>query len=386
LEPALRGLTSPAASCWFQRAARHRYQPTAVDRFRTICHLPTWIMNVAYPILLQPILKPKVWGGRELEKLGKNLPPEENIGESWELADLPESIEGGRSIIANGSLAGLSLHEAIARHGSQIMGDAPLTPEGGFPLLIKYLDARENLSVQVHPSAEYAARHPESHLKSEAWVIVQAQPGSVIYVGVKPDVTPSQFAQHIHSGEIVNDLVAIKVKPGDCHYLPSGTCHALGGGIVVAEIQTPSDTTFRVYDWGRAGQPSRALHIDQALRCIHFGRPHVPQTPPKARKPLEVQGVRSAVLTATEHFQIERLEPSAEKRVKFPIVTSNMPEVWMMIAGTGKIESDTGEMVDLHAGTTVLLPAAMNRAWATLLPDSWLLRVKLPSPLHGMIA
>src|SRR5438105_11357547 len=126
------------------------------------------------------------------------------------------------------------------------MDDGKLSAEGGFPLLIKYLDARENLSVQVHPDERYVARHPEAHLKSEAWVVIHAEPGAVIYKGVKPHVKPQDFAEHIRTNQVVDDLIAIEVKVGECHYLPSGTCHALGAGIVVAEIQTPSDTTFRV--------------------------------------------------------------------------------------------------------------------------------------------
>jgi mannose-6-phosphate isomerase len=130
-------------------------------------------MLIPYPLTFHPLLKPRVWGGRRLARLGKTLPDgEAGIGESWELADLPPAIEGGQSLIANGSLAGLSLRQAIGDHENAIMGSAVLTPEGGFPLLIKYLDAQENLSVQVHPTPEYAAAHPGAFVKSEAWVVV----------------------------------------------------------------------------------------------------------------------------------------------------------------------------------------------------------------------
>src|SRR6267142_403427 len=130
------------------------------------------------PLLFNPILKPKVWGGRWLVNLGKKLPPDELIGESWELADLPDQIEAGRSLIANGPWKGRTLHEALAENPKDIMGDGHLTSEGGFPLLIKYLDAQQNLSVQVHPDERYAARHPGAHLKSEAWVVIHANPGA----------------------------------------------------------------------------------------------------------------------------------------------------------------------------------------------------------------
>ena len=158
---------------------------------------------IPYPLLFHPILKAKVWGGRELGKLGKSLPPGALIGESWELADLPESIAEGRSVIANGELSGKPLRQALQQFKFQIMGDAPLTPDGGFPLLIKFLDARQNLSVQVHPDDQYARSHPEAHLKSEAWIIISAEPGAVIYKGVKPSVTAQQFADHIRNGAVV---------------------------------------------------------------------------------------------------------------------------------------------------------------------------------------
>lgn len=337
-----------------------------------------------YPILFHPILKEKVWGGRSLEALGKNLPPGKAVGESWELADLPKSIPGGRSVIANGEFAGQTLRQTIDTHKQEVMGDAKLALDGGFPLLIKYLDARQNLSVQVHPSPEYAAQHPEAHLKSEAWVVTQADPDAVIYKGVKPGVTAQRFADDIRGNDVVKDLVAVPAKPGDCHYLPSGTCHALGAGIVVAEIQTPSDTTFRVYDWGRdASAAGRELHIEQALQCIHFGR-NEPQSLPTPHKPIQLDGIKTTYLCASEFFQIERVD--ALKKAKFPIVTSALPEVWMLIAGSGKIETDTGEIADLCPGSTALIPAAMRQSWATLQQHSWLLRVKLPSPLRGMIA
>ncbi|MCI0364719.1 MAG: class I mannose-6-phosphate isomerase [Phycisphaerales bacterium] len=341
-----------------------------------------------YPLLFEPILKPKVWGGRSLAALGKKLPPKIPIGESWEIADLPRSVADGQSVIANGEWEGQTLRQAMASHHEEIMGDADTSAEGGFPLLIKYLDAGENLSVQVHPDAEYAARHPEAHVKSEAWVVISAEPGSVIYKGVKPDVTAEEFAEHIRTDQVVDDLIAVPVKAGDWHYLPSGTCHALGAGIVVAEIQTPSDTTFRVYDWGRKEAPgtvaSRELHIEQALECIDFGR-QTQEKPSKPARSIEASGVRTTELVTTEFFHIERVD--ALSMARFRVVTSGRPEVWMMISGAGRIQAQNGPAIDLHPGTTALIPAGLGDEWMAMLARSaWMLRVKLPSPLKGMIA
>lgn len=332
-----------------------------------------------YPLLFAPILKERVWGGRHLEALGKKLPAGARIGESWELADLPPSVPEGRSVIANGPLAGRTLHEAIQADRRSVAGAAALTAEGGFPLLVKFLDACENLSVQVHPGEDYAEDHPGTRSKSEAWVVLRAEPGALIYKGLKPHVTREAFAQHVERGTVVEDLCAVAARAGDCHDLPAGTCHALGAGIVVAEIQTPSDTTFRVYDWGRTG---RALHVEQALRCIHFGGP---PSAPRPGVPVEAGGVRSTPLLRCRHFGIERIE--AVRAARLPIATSGMPLVWMVLAGGATIGSRAaGGEVRLMAGTTVLLPAGLTGAAAELERGTELLHVTVRSPLQGLIA
>ncbi len=336
-----------------------------------------------YPLVFKPILKQKVWGGRRLAQLGKPLPPEATIGESWELADLPQTIPDGRSVITNGPLAGRTLHEVIGDHKQPVMGAATLTDESGFPLLIKFLDACENLSVQVHPSDDYVRKNPQTHLKSEAWVVIAAEPGAVIYRGVKPQVTAEQFAAHIETGKVVDDLIAVPVKTGECWYLPSGTCHALGAGIMVAEIQTPSDTTFRVYDWGRTG---RELHVSQALACIHFGEQTEETDPPGL--PVQAAGMKTTPLLKTKRFVIERLEAFTD--AVLPVVTSGLPVVWMILNGRAQVAAYHGSSdsidVDLPIGTTALMPAALENTVARLAPETSMLRITLPSPVEGLIA
>ena len=215
-------------------------------------------MSNAYPLILEPILKPKVWGGRRLAEYGKHLPADEPTGESWELADLSStSTSGGggdsaHSTIANGELQGKTIRDAIEQWGTDLLGDASLSSDGGFPLLVKYLDAREHLSIQVHPSPAYASAHPEAHLKTESWFILDAQPDEqgnppVIYKGFKDGITPDDLKTAIENGTVPEIMRTEHAVPGCCHTLPSGTVHALGAGVLVAEIQTPSDTTFRVY-------------------------------------------------------------------------------------------------------------------------------------------
>lgn len=338
-----------------------------------------------YPLKFQPIYKEKVWGGRTLEKLGRRLPEGAKIGESWEIADLASTSPSGgggspeRSVVANGPLAGRTLHDLIHQYGQRLMGRLPLSDDGGFPLLVKFLDASENLSVQVHPSPSYARAHPEAHLKSEAWYIIDAIPGSVIYKGVREGVTPEQFRQAIEDRTVESLLIAVPVKPGDCHYLPSGTCHALGAGILVAEVQTPSDTTFRVYDWGR---PGRELHIEQALECIEFG----PARTAPYEKRSHIAGMFTAVshLVSCEHFRIEKVRMSESYEQEIPY---DQPTIWMVLDGRGWVTPGNGAApVDFQRGDTLLIPAHSNDARVRLDADTVWLEVTFPQARATQIA
>jgi mannose-6-phosphate isomerase len=215
----------------------------------------------------------------------------------------------------------------------------------GFPLLIKFLDASENLSVQVHPNPAYAAAHADANLKTECWYILDAAPESVIYKGVKPGVTRESFAHHIKDGSVVNDMVAVPAVVGECHNLPSGTCHALGAGVLVAEVQTPSDTTFRVFDWGRKG---RELHIEEALECIDFG-----PAPAAAKLP---KGKISAQLVGTDFFRVDEAYLPAGGVV--PLAESvDGPRVLIVLSGSVTIRNGREDPVTAGTGTTALIPA-----------------------------
>ncbi len=224
--------------------------------------------------------------------------------------------------------------------GGDLLGAARPTSTGDFPLLVKFLDARENLSVQVHPSPEYARAHPGAHLKTECWHVLEAEPGAVIYKGVKPGATRRDFERALRAGEGIVDLLeAVPAVRGGCHTLPSGTVHALGAGVLVAEVQTPSDTTFRVYDWGRTG---RALHVEDALECIAFG-PAPPATS------------GGNFLSATEFFTIHNLEV----RGAATISAGERCTVLIVIEGsvTIGVERRVAEPTGVGAGTTVVVPA-----------------------------
>jgi mannose-6-phosphate isomerase len=339
-----------------------------------------------YPLKFRPRFVEKMWGGRKIETvLGKPLPPGKLIGESWELYDFPpgavdDSSDWVSSEIANGPLTGRSLHWAVGEFGRELYGDVPLCgpPERGqFPILIKFLDAREDLSVQVHPDRDYAAAHPESCLKNEAWYVLQSDPGSRILKGLRPGTTRESFRQAIEQGTVEQQVNAVPVRPGASFYLPSGTLHALGGGILVAEVQTPSDTTFRVHDFNRTdpstGKP-RALHVEQALECIDFsGRGNAAQVRS------HVAGYFTTVsrLVTSESFKLEkvRFTEGVEEPVPY-----DQPVVWVMLQGEAEVRTKgVREPTHFKAGETVLLPAAMNQPIIKTLTDCVWLEVTFPT-------
>jgi mannose-6-phosphate isomerase len=220
-----------------------------------------------YPLTFAPRFKDRVWGGRRLAELyGKPLPAGTPIGESWEICDRP----GDASVIANGPLAGRDLRWLMEHHQAELLGPAP-AQQGAFPLLIKILDARDKLSLQVHPpSAKAAALKGEP--KTEMWYIADADPGALLYVGLRKGVTRADFERALAAGTVESCFHQIPVKAGDTMFLPSGRVHAIGAGLVIFEIQQNSDTTYRVYDWNRAGLDDRprALHIRESLESIDF--------------------------------------------------------------------------------------------------------------------
>ena len=332
-------------------------------------------MTSLYPLKFKPRLVEKIWGGRKLETvLGKPFPEGKTIGESWELYDFPPGVvdqSGGwaSSEVANGPFAGRTLHELVGEYGRALHGDVPLLNGSQIPILIKFLDAREDLSLQVHPPKHYADAHPGSHLKTEAWYVMQNDAGAKLYRGLKQGATADQFRRGIADGTVMESVNAIAVKPGQCFFLPSGTVHALGAGILVAEVQTPSDTTFRVFDFNRLenGKP-RKLHVEEALQCIDFsGAPEEPQTRSHAA------GFFTTVtrLVTSEFFRIEKVRfvEGVEEAVPY-----DQPVVWMMLEGRAQIRVDgMKEPVEFQKGETLLLPAQMkNPVIKTLDACQWL--------------
>jgi mannose-6-phosphate isomerase len=256
------------------------------------------------PLTFRPLYMERPWGGRALERLyGRRLPEEPaRIGESWEVVDR----ENEQSVVAEGPLAGRTLHELWRDHRTELFGAAAaahLNPR--FPLLIKILDATETLSIQVHPPAAEAARLG-GEPKTEMWFMAEAREGAVLYAGVRPGVTRESFRLALRDGTVADQVPRLPVRAGDSIFIPSGRVHAIGAGLVIFEIQQNSDTTYRVFDWNRTGLDGRprALHIEESLACIDFSDTAPAVTPPG-----------TTTLAACEHFRVDRRDLKPDETI-----------------------------------------------------------------------
>ena len=293
-----------------------------------------------YPLKFKPMFKERIWGGQALKEFfDKDLPADKKIGESWELADLPED----KSTIVNGPLAGKNIADVIEQLGSAITGKDDYTPP--LPLLIKILDAQDTLSVQVHPDEATCARTGKGDPKTECWYIIDAKPGAVIYKGLKPGTTREEFSAAIENGTCADLLEKIEVVPGECHFLPSGTAHAIGEGLLIAEIQQPSDTTYRVFDWNRVGDDGkpRQLHVDDAVESIHFD---------PSGDDLSVRS--EGRLVDSREFTTDKKLGEAGSQTD---IAKGSMEAMVVISGAGKITAEGIEDVEFVKGDTLLIPA-----------------------------
>lgn len=320
-----------------------------------------------YPLQFEPILKRLIWGGRRLGTiLNKPLGPEADYAESWEVADHRDDI----SRVAHGPLAGVGLREVLRRRGGELLGAADDREQ--FPLLVKFLDAHQVLSVQVHPDDERGRRLSDDNGKTEAWVIVHAEPGSLIYAGLRPGVRRESFARALQGGKVEPLLHRFEARAGDCVMIPAGTVHAIGGGIVLAEIQQMSDATFRVHDWGRRGADGRPrpLHIAEALESIDFDAGPVDPLPARAEP---IPGGTREPLAACPYFQLERL------RLHAPGTVGRRDRFTLLLGLGGAAEvRHAGAIHPLGLGATMLLPAAVGLCEVIPQPEATILTCVIP--------
>jgi mannose-6-phosphate isomerase len=323
------------------------------------------------PLRFHSYLRPMVWGGRRLgEVLGKPLPESGTYGEAWEISD----HQSHQSVIATGKDTGRTLRELVRRQPEELLGR---TKAEMFPWLVKYLDACDWLSVQVHPDEESVLRlWPGEGSKTEAWFIVDARPGSRVYAGLRPGVDEKQLRVALAAGTVAECLHQWEPRAGDCLFLPAGTVHAVGGGVLIAEVQQTSDATFRLFDWNRrdaAGQ-MRKLHVEEAMACIDWRGG--PVDPIRAKGyPVEERGDQSCA--KRDGLQIRPTEEESiwQRLVNCPYfelsyVRKNEPfrlggermQTVMVLHGRGTLQGGEG-VESLRAGDTVLLPAAMAPAW-----------------------
>lgn len=309
------------------------------------------------PLRFEPILKRHLWGGRRLGKvLDKPIGEGGDYAESWEISDHHDDV----SIVADGPLAGTSLRELIRTRHRELLGPA-LEGATEFPLLVKFIDAHQNLSVQVHPDDEQAKRLANDNGKTEAWVVLDVEPGGLIYAGLKPGVSRETFSQAIDAGTIEDLLHKFTPKEGDCILIPAGTVHAIGAGILLTEIQQMSDTTFRVFDWQRTGPDGkpRTLHIKEALEVIDFSRGPVETW--KGEKTSTDGGGTREKLASCPHFALERLSAGYKERGAISVGRSGRDRFTILIVTVGfaELESPFGIM-QLQYGQTILLPASLG--------------------------
>jgi mannose-6-phosphate isomerase len=320
-----------------------------------------------------PLFKRYLWGGRRLGTLlGKPIGEGEDYAESWEVAD----HGSGQSIVTGGPLAGMTLGQVVEKYGKALLGRHWQSNQAArFPLLFKFLDCRRVLSVQVHPNDMAAARQVPPDLgKTEAWVILAAEPGSVVYAGLKQGFDRALLEREVHRGTTELCLHKFEPQVGDCIFIPAGTVHAPGAGLVVAEIQQASDTTFRLFDWNRLGPDSqpRQLHVEESLAAIDYSAgPVQPQVAQKTDRPF-VERLVSCLKFVLDRWRLDGAEPAEQRTIggdeRFHILS--------VLANSAMIScGNTNEQLTL--GQTLLLPASagvcqINAKPGTVFLDSYL--------------
>ncbi|OAZ05369.1 type I phosphomannose isomerase catalytic subunit [Flavobacterium succinicans] len=301
-----------------------------------------------YPLQFDPILKERIWGGEKLKSL-LNKPIVSSItGESWELS----TVEGDCSVIANGDLKGTTLMQIIEEQPLDVLGTRVFHKFGKqFPLLFKFLDAREDLSIQVHPNDALAKKRHNSFGKTEMWYVMQADPKSRLIVGFKEDSNPTEYLQKLESKEILTILDTKEVQKGDVFFLETGTVHAIGAGLVIAEIQQTSDITYRLYDFDRkdAQGNTRELHVDLALEAINYKKVNTQKEYSKTSN--HSNGVVVCPYFTTNFIPLDGKMEVTKDKESFT--------VYMVVEGSCMLKIDDEEY-DYKTGDTVLIPAALQ--------------------------
>jgi mannose-6-phosphate isomerase len=327
-----------------------------------------------YPFVFQPVLKDYLWGGTRIAEYFARPGGPPRCAESWEITDRPE----GMSVLDNGPLAGRTLQDLLRELGSRLSGNGQPVP-AAFPLLVKIIDARDRLSLQVHPD-EVSAPILRAEPKTEMWYVLDAAPGAQVLAGLQPGVSREQFASGLHTQTVEGLIRSIPVTPGMSIFIPGGLVHAIGAGCLLLEVQQNSNTTYRVWDWGRVGDDGkpRPIHVDQALQTIRWDglQPGLACAPPQTPPHTHGTPVR---LVDCPFFQIESWDMTRETRA-----ANDGGSFHLIFVASGTVTiAGQGETVICKPGRTCLLPAAL--ASYTIRPESAsrLIRVRLPAQGNG---
>lgn len=318
-----------------------------------------------YPLKFEPILKQTLWGGDKIipfKHLNETLP---NVGESWEVS----AVEGSESVVANGADKGYTLPEMVRKYKEELVGEANYARFGNkFPLLIKFIDAKLDLSIQVHPGDELAKKRHNSFGKNEMWYVIAADKGAKLISGFAEEITPKEYKDRVHNGTFAEVLQTRAIEPGDVFYVPAGRVHGIGAGAFVAEIQQTSDITYRIFDYNRKDKDgkSRELHTSQAMDAINFS-----DVQDDFRTEYERIQNEPVEMVASPYFTTSVYDMTEEITCDYSELDSFV--IFICVEGSCRLTDDNQNEITLRAGETVLLPAAVQEV--TIVPEGQ--RVKL---------
>lgn len=315
----------------------------------------------------EPILKDKIWGGDKLQKLLNKNSTRKDIGESWEISD----VQGEISIVSRGDLKGKSLQEILTTYKGQFLGNRVYESFGNqFPLLIKFIDAKEALSIQLHPHDDLAKKRHNSFGKTEMWYVMQADEEANLIVGFNKDVTKEEYLKHLNEKTVIDILNIDRVKKGDVYFIPTGRVHAIGAGVLLAEIQQTSDITYRIYDWDRQDVHGnyRELHTEEALDAIDF----TSQSSYKTEYSTKENQSSTIVKSPYFHTSILEIKGEIEKDI------SQLDSFVIYICVSGDIRfTNTNDSISIQMGQTILVPSSLSK-YSISSKDGELLEVTIP--------
>jgi mannose-6-phosphate isomerase len=326
-------------------------------------------MQKLYPLKFEPILKDKIWGGKKLRNILNKKAAGDKAGESWEVSGFEDNV----SVVSNGFLKGNDLSELIEVYMGDLVGDAVFERFGlNFPILVKFIEACEDLSIQVHPDDEAAAKHQNASGKTEMWYIIDCDEKSALLNGFTTKLSREEYLSHLQSGKLTDYLNRVETHPGDVFFIPAGRVHTIGAGILLAEIQQSSDSTYRIYDFDRTDEQGnkRVLHTDLALEVIDFS----PVS--EIKTPYDHSPNKTAVVAECPYFVVRRMHFDLPVEKDFNGIDSFV--LYMCIEGSVSIEHGDGEKTSLTKGETVLIPAELKNLNLTPHGLSTLLEIYIP--------